>query len=218
MAINLLFEDPTAYFTQLVLVVFSICCHEFMHAWVALTQGDDTAARKGHLTLNPMIQMGPISLLVAGIIGIAWGSVPTNPHLMRHKYSDALVSLAGPAANLGLFIAFALLSAFAFQLDWGQQVYHMFWVGTVLNVVLFLFNMLPVPPLDGSKIAEYFFPRLGALDSEMRNGAMFLLFGIAFLFFKYFWYAGLIASGFFIGVLRIVLAITHIGPMPPNYG
>ena len=102
--INNLFRDPQFFFTWLVFIVFSICCHEFMHAYVALKQGDSTAADMGHLTLNPLKQMGLFSLIMLAVAGIAWGAVPVRPYLMRHRHSDALVAFAGPATNLGLFL------------------------------------------------------------------------------------------------------------------
>lgn len=108
--ITQLFEDPQRFFIWLLVVIFSICCHEFMHAWAALKQGDPTAADEGHLTLNPMKQMGPFSLVMLAVCGIAWGRVPVRPWQMRHRHSDALVSLAGPATNFGLFLIFGILS------------------------------------------------------------------------------------------------------------
>ena len=107
--ITQLFEDPQRFFIWLLVVIFSICCHEFMHAWAALKQGDPTAADEGHLTLNPMKQMGPFSLVMLAVCGIAWGRVPVRPWQMRHRHSDALVSLAGPATNFGLFLIFGIL-------------------------------------------------------------------------------------------------------------
>ena len=98
---------------QLLVVVFSVCLHEYAHARAALWQGDATAAEQGHLTLNPLKQMGPMSLIMLLIIGIAWGAVPVNPGRMRHRYSDALVSFAGPATNLALFLVSSLLFAFS---------------------------------------------------------------------------------------------------------
>lgn len=80
--ITQLFEDPQRFFIWLLVVIFSICCHEFMHAWAALKQGDPTAADEGHLTLNPMKQMGPFSLVMLAVCGIAWGRVPVRPWQM----------------------------------------------------------------------------------------------------------------------------------------
>ena len=111
MFIKLLFSDPNTYLMWVTLVVFSICCHEYLHARVALWQGDSTAADQGHLTLNPMKQMGLFSIIMLLVIGISWGQVPVNPSRMKHKYSDALVSFAGPFMNLILFLIFAIAAS-----------------------------------------------------------------------------------------------------------
>ena len=93
------------------IVIFSICCHEYAHAQIALWQGDSTAYENGHLTLNPFKQMGVISIITLLIIGISWGAVPVNPNRMKHKYSEALVAFAGPFTNLFLFFIFSIVSA-----------------------------------------------------------------------------------------------------------
>ena len=115
--INELFENPRFFAAVSVLVIFSICLHEFCHAWMALKQGDPTAADRGHLTLNPLRQMGFFSIVTFLMIGIAWGAVPVDPARMRHKYSHLLVALAGPAANLGLFVIFTVLAALLFKAE-----------------------------------------------------------------------------------------------------
>ncbi|MCO5045505.1 MAG: hypothetical protein M9935_09575 [Kiritimatiellae bacterium] len=76
-------EDPFYVVSWIVIVTFSICVHEFAHAWMALRLGDDTAAREGHLSLNPLIQMGWMSLMLLALFGIAWGSVPVDPRRLR---------------------------------------------------------------------------------------------------------------------------------------
>ena len=86
--ITALWQDPYWFFCASFLVVFSICCHEFMHAWVALKEGDPTAADEGHLTLNPIKQMGIYSLILLALFGIAWGQVPVNPANFRSRNSD----------------------------------------------------------------------------------------------------------------------------------
>ena len=78
MFIQYISTDPVFYFGWIVLAAFSICCHEYAHAYVALRVGDDTAARDGHLTLNPLVQMGFQSMLMLVFFGIAWGAVPVS--------------------------------------------------------------------------------------------------------------------------------------------
>ena len=179
--INALKSDPQYALLQVLIVVFSICFHEYMHARAALWQGDDTAARSGHLTLNPLKQMGFVSLILLFVAGIAFGQVPVNPQRMRNRHSDAIVSFAGPFANLlltGLFLGsviFVMLSGS--ESPGGQRKFlvEVLLNGAVLNAVLFLLNMLPVPPLDGFGIARSFFPKLQSTTSEFLNGAYFFI-------------------------------------------
>ena len=175
--INNLWENPNYFFMQILVVVFAICCHEYMHARVALWQGDSTAADQGHLTLNPLRQMGPISLVMLAFIGIAWGQVPVNPQRMRHKYSDALVSFAGPATNLALAVIFCFVIALIViiagkqnfgdaGMDMSNNAINLFYLGAILNFVLFIFNMLPAPGFDGWHILSSFYPKLKTADSQ----------------------------------------------------
>ena len=190
-----LFSRPMFFVTWLVIVIFSICCHEFMHAWVALKQGDATAADEGHLTLNPLKQMGPFSLIMLALVGIAWGAVPVRPWQMRHRHSDALVSFAGPATNFVLFLLFGAACFFVAKYDLGSEfTREMLWLGSLLNIVLFLLNLLPVPGLDGWAILRSFFPRIGSLNSELMNGIFFVLFFLIFLSFGILWNVGAVMT------------------------
>jgi len=200
--ISYLFSDPQLFFTWLLVVVFSICCHEFMHAWVALMQGDPTAADSGHLTLNPFKQMGTMSLVMLAICGIAWGAVPVRPHLMRHRHSDALVSFAGPATNLVLFVIFGVL--FYFFGRFGAAAHLLFQTGSLLNMVLFIFNMLPIPGFDGFAILSSFFPRLREFNSEWMTGIYFIMFFLVFFSFEYIWIAAARLLGYLLYGLNLI--------------
>ena len=104
MFISTLFSDPRAFATITLIVIFSICLHEYMHAWVALKMGDPTAALHGHLTMNPFKQMGLMSLIMLALIGIAWGQVPVNPDNLPTRKKRIAVALAGVCANIFLAI------------------------------------------------------------------------------------------------------------------
>lgn len=194
MFINLLFKDPNLYFSLVVIITFSICFHEYCHARVALWQGDHTAAMHGHLTLNPLKQMGVMSIIMLLVVGISWGAVPVNQNNMRKRYSDALVSSAGPVANLALFLVFAFLAAismkFGKNISTTTSATSFLSAGAILNVVLFIFNMFPVPPLDGYNIFKFIFPKIFRFNQEVMNGLTFLLFMIALFSFEYFYRAG----------------------------
>lgn len=180
MFISTFFTDPTTYISWVALIMFSICVHEFSHAWTALKQGDSTAADLGYLTLNPLQQMGMFSIVLLCIIGICWGSVPVNPRRMRRRYSHALVSFAGPAANILLVLAFSFLSAIFSQnlgmnAGLSKSFANFFFLGAALNGFLFLLNMLPLPILDGWTVYSFLFPPLKRVPEEFQRGATFLL-------------------------------------------
>ncbi len=170
--------DPKLFFIMTLVVVFSICCHEYCHAQMALWMGDSTAADRGHLTLNPMKQMGILSLIMFLLLGFAWGSVPVDPRRLRSKYryGELLTSLAGPAANLILFLtgwtAFGLLAAH----DAGTlQLLQMVLALGTMNCIMLLFNLLPVPGLDGWNIFLCLFPKVRVPNSETVKGIMIFL-------------------------------------------
>ncbi|HET7232837.1 MAG TPA: site-2 protease family protein [Longimicrobium sp.] len=154
------------------LLAFSV--HEFMHAWVALKQGDDTAYKAGRVTLDPRSHIDPVGSLLFPAIGaltgapiIGWARpTPTDPRKYRkYKQGDILVSLAGVVGNLGLAVMFALLHVGAVALARSAGVNgflhtadQLFVTGVVLNVFLIFFNLLPVPPLDGSHVLYHLLP------------------------------------------------------------
>lgn len=185
-----LWENPQFFCSWILFVVFSVCMHEFMHAYIALKEGDDTAARFGHLTLNPFRQMGFFSLIMLLLIGICWGRVPVDPRNFKRKYSNLIVSLAGPLTNLGLFLIFVLVAGVVIRLHGGEEserlsfLIGMFLNGAVMNMVLFLFNMLPVPGFDGYALVENFVPP-HFKNTEFFKGASLLVLMVAFFFSGY---------------------------------
>jgi len=142
-------------------VIVSICLHELGHGVAALWEGDDTPRVTGHMTMNPLVHMGGMSLVVFLLVGFAWGLMPVNPSRFRHRrWGDAIVAGAGPAVNLVL--AFVLLTAAGMVSGlilgkdgapaWGERVFVFLYTGGWLNLALMALNLLPVPPLDGSRI------------------------------------------------------------------
>ena len=186
------FEDPKYFFTVALVVVFSICLHEFFHAWTALKFGDTTAADRGHLTLNPLKQMGPVSIIMFLILGFAWGAVPVDNHVLRAKnrHAPAIVALAGPATNFCLFLIGFLMFGFlcppkagmmpriSYLIEndaAGQTVLELFAYLGLFNAFLCIFNLLPIPGLDGWAALTEYVPRLKRLSSEFAKGVMILL-------------------------------------------
>ncbi len=148
------------YFAWVLIIVFSICVHEYAHAAMALRMGDDTAARMGHLTLNPLRQMGARSLVMLAILGIAWGSVPVQPRQLS-RGSRALVSFSGPGSNalLCALCSFAASAVYFFTRTI-EGAGSVLLLAASANGVLFILNMLPMPGLDGWTILSGLFPRL----------------------------------------------------------
>ena len=186
--IQRLFSDPTSYIIWVLLVAFSVSCHEASHALVARWQGDSTAADNGYLTLNPFKQMGLWSLFALMFFGIAWGAVPVNPYRLKKKYSHALIAFSGPFMNFILFFACSLGASVIFVNANGDignnKIFEFFLTGGVLNIVLLLFNLIPVPPLDGWTIFTYIFPGIHKINQEVRNGVIFGLFILVFFAFN----------------------------------
>ena len=181
-----LFRAPEIFIPLGLIVIFSICSHEFMHAYIALREGDPTAADRGHLTLNPLRQMGMFSLITFLILGIAWGQVPVNPLRLRSRWSHLRVALAGPLTNVGLFLIFCALSAAVFAFMENRELAgRILMQGAALNLVLAFFNLLPVPGLDGAVVAWYFYPRILQMRSEWSSGIFLVLLILLFACFDY---------------------------------
>ena len=95
-------EGQLLFLSVVLTVVISIVLHELAHGWAALWQGDDTPRTSGHMTPDPLVHMGGMSLVALVLVGIAWGMMPVNPNHFRSRYGDALVAAAGPAMNMAL--------------------------------------------------------------------------------------------------------------------
>lgn len=189
-----LFRDPLHFFMVLVAVAFSVCLHEYFHARTAYFFGDHTAANQGHLTLNPLRQMGLYSIIMLVLLGICWGQVPVNPYILRQRsrWAYPLTSFAGPFANLLLFVL-ALVLYIVFIVFLGENglgpLEFTFILG-IYNFTLFVFNLLPVPGLDGWNILAYFCPKINSVNSEFAKGAMLLLILLVFFFVSYLFLVG----------------------------
>ncbi len=173
-----LFTDPAYYFLVVVLVMFSICAHEYSHAWMAAKRGDATAMLTGHMTMNPLKVMGTPSLVMLALFGIAWGAVPVNRLALRTRWNTGLVAFAGPGANLLLGGLFIVLAGFCGGLMrdtpdsqgvW-QSCHQVAFAGASVNLLLFLFNMLPVPILDGYDVLAMFIPALDRWKNRIAGG------------------------------------------------
>ncbi|MDA1008420.1 MAG: site-2 protease family protein [Planctomycetota bacterium] len=170
-------------------VIASICLHELGHGIAAIWQGDDTPRRTGHMTLNPVVHMGSLSLLFFAVIGFAWGMMPVNPSRFRWGHlGEAFVAFAGPLVNLllALFatVLWALWIAFGSRSEpLATNMTNALEVGIYINLFLFVFNLLPIPPLDGSRIAAGLVPaaRVFYMNPQVQAYSFFALLGVMFL-------------------------------------
>lgn len=209
MFFNYLQSDPAFYLTWVVVITFSICCHEVAHAWMAAHEGDYTACRQGYLTLNPLKVMGPMSLIALAMFGVAWGAVPVNRAQFRRPASQFLVSFAGPASNLILAVLFALLAGLVgsrgLRSEDLKDAYKMLlYAGTMSNLFLFLFNMLPLPMLDGWDVFACFIPPMRRLPAESRGMVGLLLLVVVFNspLGGWLWRAANIGAAVMVGTVR----------------
>lgn len=179
-------------------LVVAVILHELSHGVVALWLGDDTAKRAGRLTLNPVPHIDPLGSLILPAIGalsgapiLGWAKpVPVNPAQLRNGRRDMLlVSLAGPATNLALASVAAVFARGAYAtIEYGGGAYADLplvvlvpFLFAMVNLFLGLFNLVPIPPLDGSAILERMLPR-SALDGwyRFRPYGMLVLFVLVF--------------------------------------
>lgn len=177
-----LFTDSQYFLWWVIIATASICLHELFHALAAYWEGDSTAKDLGYFTLNPLKHMGGASLVMLMLTGMCWGLCPVNPSKFRHKYGDALVSFAGPFANLLLMtlssLLMLLLAATMGSSPSSLQVnlLQFLQLAAVANAAFFIFNLLPIPPLDGHSILSSFFPRMKPVYENLGNAGFLLLF------------------------------------------
>lgn len=148
----------------------SLCVHEWAHAWSAHKLGDDTARLQGRLTLNPLAHIDPIGTFLLPLLGIPFGwakPVPVNPLRFRQdvtmRTGMLLTAAAGPVSNLILAVLCAAAYLLAqmsgvLQSEWGVSVATLLHMMILMNLILAAFNALPVPPLDGSRVADSLMP------------------------------------------------------------
>lgn len=195
-------------------VVISIVLHELAHGWMALRLGDSTPNDLNRMTLSPIVHMGPLSIAVMLVTGIAWGAMPINPSRLKGRYAEALVAAAGPAVNAVLAVA-ALLAAILWLRIAGElpkpgtpakNGFDMLWLFASLNALLVVFNLLPAPPLDGSHIlANLNRSYADLLDSDGFRSVQLLPFIAAFILIS------VIISPIMAGTLHI---ISDLGGVP----
>ncbi|HEX8390345.1 MAG TPA: site-2 protease family protein [Candidatus Saccharimonadales bacterium] len=182
--------DPVYIALVIAIVLISMTIHEAMHGYVAFWLGDDTAEREGRLTLNPIKHIDPFLTimlpLILAIIGapIFGGAkpVPFNPNRVKYEeFGAALVGLAGPLTNLVFaFVLFGIYALLGTPADFAGQALL---IAVYVNLGFFIFNMLPIPPLDGSRLLYALAPDGARRVMEViEQQGLLIVFAIVFLF------------------------------------
>lgn len=180
---------------SLAVLVMSVVVHEVSHGTMANYLGDPTARYQGRLTLNPLSHIDPIgsvifpmmSYLVGGVI-FGWAKpVPFNPYNLRNqRWGPAFVALAGPGSNILMAAVFAMLIRYGDFLGFSAPLMQMLGVIVIINLVLAIFNAVPIPPLDGSKVLYALLPKnLYWLEEYLEAYGWFALI----IFILFFWSA-----------------------------
>ncbi len=177
--------DPFTLIIAFVTIVIAISIHEMMHAYVGLKLGDTTAHEEGRVSLNPLRHIDPLMTVVLPIVTLvlfqapilAAKPVPFNPDRVRFdEFGAALIAAAGPLTNLVLAVIGAVIAhAFSGNID----IYNALTIFVSINIGIFIFNMIPIPPLDGSRVLYAFAPDfLREIMAQMEQFGIFIVFAL----------------------------------------
>lgn len=185
MLISYLFSNPIIFFIWAFALVYAITIHEFAHALSAKMLGDFTAEREGRVSLNPLVHLDTMGTLAILFIGFGWGKpCPYNPYNLRdRKWGPVIIGLAGPFANVISGIIFALIAGFLLKYGLtGENMLVIFLAHlSFLNFALMLFNLIPMPPLDGSKLLLALIPEENyILKQQIQQNGQWILMGLIF--------------------------------------
>ena len=179
---------------SIAILILSIIVHEVAHGYAALWQGDRTAEYQGRLTLNPLVHMDPVGSVLIPLISYNLGGfifgwakpVPYNPYNVRNgKVSEALIAAAGPFSNFCLALIFGTLIRFGGNLGLSTAFLSIAALTVFINLTLGIFNLVPIPPLDGSKILFAGLSWDSPIRQFLERYGFFLVFFFAFFLFEY---------------------------------
>lgn len=178
--ISLLLSNPIAFLILAAVLIVALTIHEFAHAWMADRLGDPTPRHQGRLTLNPLAHLDPLGTAMIFLIGFGWGKpVQFDPYNLKDpRRETALIALAGPVSNLLLATLIAILVPLVSPILGNTFVETISYLAIFYNVMLAIFNLVPIHPLDGSKVLVALLPKQLALEYEsfmLRYGTFVLL-------------------------------------------
>ena len=162
-------------------ILISLTVHECAHAWMATRLGDPTPRQEKRLSLNPLRHIDPIGFIVMVLAHFGWAKpVRVNPMYFENPSKGMMfTALAGPISNLCLCVVSSLLCFFSKVFTWPEYFFMFFYYLTLLNIGLAVFNLIPVAPLDGSRIVSHFYPRYATWSA--RHGDLIMIVFIALL-------------------------------------
>jgi Zn-dependent protease len=188
--------DPTSIIFSIIVLIFSVVAHEVSHGYMAQYLGDPTARLAGRLTMNPLKHVDPVGSVAVPVVtammpgGFVFGwakPVPYNAYNLRdHVWGEAKVALAGPMTNLGIAFVFGILLQFFGNLlsPDVQTIMHLI---VYINVILTVFNLVPIPPLDGSKVLLSALPlRYRYIGEYLERYSLVLILIFAFFLWQFF--------------------------------
>ncbi len=199
MPIDSISQDAIRFVLGVIAILVALSVHEFAHALAATLLGDSTAKRMGRLTLNPLAHIDAVGFFGLIFAHFGWGKpVPFDPRKLKFgNWGSVIVAFAGPVMNFfNALVAAIFIHLIAPGLGTGNLLIQFLWMYFIISILLMVFNFIPIPPLDGSKLLMTIFDTLGWFEAKVwidRNGPYLLL--------------GIIASEFLlnIGILRAVL-------------
>tara|TARA_Y100001980_G_scaffold29712_1_gene9402 strand:- start:144 stop:773 length:630 start_codon:yes stop_codon:yes gene_type:complete len=160
-------------------LLFSLCFHEFSHAYAAFKLGDNTSERLGRLNLSPLSHLDPWGTLMLLFVGFGWAKpVPVNPFNLKNPKKDMMIiAAAGPFSNLLLAFIASMILRFV-NLDFIQSNNNVFFIFIFINITLAIFNLIPIRPLDGSQILSGFLPQNNNLVNTIEHYGPNILIGL----------------------------------------
>lgn len=191
------------FFAWVVAMVVAITIHEFSHALAGTLLGDSTAKLQGRLTLNPLAHLDLWGTLLLLFVGFGWGKpVPFNPYnLKRPKLGSAIIAVAGPFSNLVMVILFSLVLKYIYPLiglGESNALFQFLYTLILINAILMAFNIIPVPPLDGSKVLFMVLPAsMERVRIFLEKYGFFILIGLLLI-------AGDLFSRFFYWIIGFI--------------